>query len=273
MIRFKELFGGSRFAVIGMIHVAALPGTPKYTGSLQQIIDQACKDAEVYASTSVHGVLLENMNDIPYLRPQHITPETVSIMTRVCSEVRKIIPTQIPCGVQILAGANKEAIATAQASNLQFIRAEGFVFSHIADEGFIDGCAGELLRYRKFIDAEDVQIFTDIKKKHSSHSITADVTIEETAHAAEFFLSDGLIVTGVATGQAADEKQVKGVSDASKLPVIIGSGVDIENLQKYLPHANGAIVGTHFKEGGRWINPVSKERVEAFMQKTAALLL
>lgn len=52
------------------------------------------------------------------------------------------------------------------ASNLQFVRCEGFVFSHVADEGIIDGSAGELLRYRKFIDAEDIQIFTDIKKKH-----------------------------------------------------------------------------------------------------------
>lgn len=68
--------------------------------------------------------------------------------------------------LQILAGANHEAIGTALAANLQFIRCEGFVFSHIADEGFMDGCAGELLRYRKLIDAQHIQIFTDIKKKH-----------------------------------------------------------------------------------------------------------
>lgn len=49
---------------------------------------------------------------------------------------------------------------------LDFIRAEGFVFSHVADEGFLDACAGDLLRYRKQIGADHVQIFTDIKKKH-----------------------------------------------------------------------------------------------------------
>lgn len=67
---------------------------------------------------------------------------------------------------QILAGCNKEAIAVAKAANFQFIRAEGFVFSHIADEGFTDACAGTLLRYRKQIDADDILIFADIKKKH-----------------------------------------------------------------------------------------------------------
>lgn len=68
--------------------------------------------------------------------------------------------------LQILAAANQEAIAVAQASNFQFIRAEGYVFGHVADEGYIDACAGKLLRYRKLIGAQDICIFTDIKKKH-----------------------------------------------------------------------------------------------------------
>lgn len=49
---------------------------------------------------------------------------------------------------------------------LDFIRAEGFVFSHVADEGLLNACAGDLLRYRKLIGADHVRIFTDIKKKH-----------------------------------------------------------------------------------------------------------
>ena len=40
------------------------------------------------------------------------------------------------------------------------------MFSHIGDEGFVNSCAGELLRYRKYIGAEHVKIFTDVKKKH-----------------------------------------------------------------------------------------------------------
>jgi len=64
-------------------------------------------------------------------------------------------------------GANKDALAVAMASGAQFIRAEGFVFSHVADEGWMDSCAAELLRYRRAIGAEDILVFTDIKKKHS----------------------------------------------------------------------------------------------------------
>lgn len=133
------------------------------------------------------------MHDIPYV--QAVGPETVATMSRLSCEVKQILP-KTPCGIQILASANKQALAVAKASNLQFIRAEGYVFAHVADEGFTDACAGDILRYRKQIDADDVLVLTDLKKKHSSHSITSDVSLLETVHAAEFFLSDGVIVTG-----------------------------------------------------------------------------
>lgn len=135
------------------------------------------------------------MHDVPYVQNEKIGWEVMTAMTRLCHEVKTIVK-RTPCGVQILAGGNKQALAVAKAANLQFIRAEGFVFSHVADEGFTDACAGDILRYRKQIDAEDVLVFTDIKKKHSSHAITNDVSLIETAHAAEFFLTDGNILTG-----------------------------------------------------------------------------
>lgn len=62
--------------------------------------------------------------------------------------------------------ANKESLSVAHSSGAGFIRAEGFVFSHIGDEGWMDSCAGDLLRYRKLIGADDVLIWTDVKKKH-----------------------------------------------------------------------------------------------------------
>lgn len=108
--------------------------------------------------------MIENMHDTPYLN-QDVGPEITAAMTAVCSEVKRTVPN-IPCGIQILAGANKEALAVAKACGLDFIRAEGFVFSHVADEGIMNSCAGELLRYRKSISADNVLVFTDIKKKH-----------------------------------------------------------------------------------------------------------
>lgn len=141
------------------------------------------------------AVLVENMHDVPYVQNEKIGVEIIAAMTRLCTEVKRISP-KTPCGVQLLASGNCQALAIAKASNLQFIRSEGFIFSHIADEGFTDACAGQLLRYRKQIDSDDILIFTDLKKKHSSHAITADVSLLETVKAAEFFLTDGIILTG-----------------------------------------------------------------------------
>ena len=54
----------------------------------------------------------------------------------------------------------------AHSTGADFIRVEGYVFAHIADEGLIESCAGDLLRYRRNIGADNVLIWTDIKKKH-----------------------------------------------------------------------------------------------------------
>lgn len=107
------------------------------------------------------------MNDIPYVQANHLKPETTATMSGVCSAIkRQLHGCDMPCGVQVLAGGNEEAIAIAQACGFHYIRAEGFVFAHVADEGFTDAVAGQLLRYRKNIGAEDILVFTDIKKKH-----------------------------------------------------------------------------------------------------------
>jgi len=187
------------------------------------------------------------------------------MMSVIGYEVKNV--ANLPCGIQILAGANNEALGAANSAGLDFIRAEGFVFAHVADEGLMESDAGKLMRYRKQIDAEAILIFTDVKKKHSSHSITSDVDIVETATAAEFFISDGVIVTGSTTGKEADLNEVKEVSKAVSIPVIIGSGITFDNIEKYFPIADAFIIGSHFKKDGSWKNEVDGDRVKTFMQK------
>lgn len=128
------------------------------------ILFLALKEYDSLFLFSKDAIMVENMHDIPYLNRQ-VGPEIVASMSVVCNEVKKEA-NDLPCGIQILAGANKEALAVAKAAGLQFIRGEGFVFSHIADEGTMNSDAGELLRYRKQIEADDILVFTDIKKKH-----------------------------------------------------------------------------------------------------------
>ncbi|MDM8527359.1 BtpA/SgcQ family protein [Anaerolineales bacterium HSG24] len=254
--------------IIGMIHVDALPGTPKSKFGLPEIIARAKAEALLYKQAGVDMLAIENMHDVPYCN-QTVGPEIVAAMTVVGYEVKNV--TGLPCGIQILAGANVEALGVAHAAGLDFIRAEGFVFSHVADEGLIDGQAAKILRYRKQIGADDILVLTDIKKKHSSHAITADVDIAEMAHAAEFFLSDGVIVTGIATGTSANLDELALVKGKVDIPVLVGSGVTLDNVADYLAVADGLIIGSYFKENGHWTQTVSFERVEAFMNQVYKL--
>jgi len=248
--------------VIAMIHLGALPGTPASALTVGEIERQALLEARRLRAAGVHGLLVENMHDTPYQRG-HVGPEIVAAMATVARAVKQ--STRLPCGVQVLAGANREALAIAHAAGLDFIRVEGFAFAHVADEGLIQSSAAELLRYRRAIGAETIQVWADVKKKHSAHAITADVGIGETAHAVEFMRGDAVIVTGAVTGDAPRRAQVLAVKRQTRLPVFLGSGVTAKNLHQFFKVADGFIVGSAFKQGGHWSHPLDVRRVERFM--------
>jgi membrane complex biogenesis BtpA family protein len=258
---------GVRRALIGMIHLPALPGTPQNELSVDAICEQALESARKLRDAGFHGLMIENMHDRPYLR-RHVGPEIVAAMVAVGREVRRA--AGLPLGVQVLGGANRAALATALGCDADFVRVEGFVFSHVADEGLMHSDAGELLRYRRAIGAAQIRVFADIKKKHAAHAITADIDLVGSAKAAEFFLADGIIVTGSVTGEAADPKEVGAVYQAVRIPTLVGSGVTPDNLSSF-DQAEAFIVGSALKHGGRWSNPLNPRRLEAIIQAFDAL--
>ena len=248
--------------VIAMIHLDALPGAPASRMDLKAIEARALAEAEIFRDAGVHGLLLENMHDTPYLRGG-VGPEIVAAMAIISRRVKET--SKLPCGIQILAGANIEALAVAHAAGLDFIRAEGFAFAHVADEGIIESSAAELLRFRRRIGAEHVQVWADVKKKHSSHAITADISIGETARAVEFMRGDAVIVTGAVTGDAPQISDVGAAKKNCRLPVYLGSGVAAKNLPRFFSAGDGFIVGSEFKEQGDWLRAVDAKRVGNFM--------
>lgn len=253
----QSLFPNSK-PVIGVIHVGALPGTPVSERSVTDLIELAVREAQVYRAGGVDGIIIENMHDAPYRRAA-AGAEIVAAMAVIGRAVK--MESRLPVGVQILAAANIEAMAVAHATDLDFIRAEGFVFAHIADEGLIEASAAELLRYRRMIGAERVQVWADVKKKHSSHAITADISLGETVAAVEFFRGDAVIVTGSTTGEPPRVEDVREAKAHTALPVLLGSGVSADNVADYAM-ADGFIVGSSLKAEGHWANSVELERVE-----------
>lgn len=258
----NSLFSRSK-PVIGVIHVGALPGTPRGERSVAELVGAAREEAKIYRECGVDGIIIENMHDVPYLKGE-VGPEIVAAMTAIGTEVKS--ECGLPVGIQILAGANIEAMAVAHAANLDFIRAEGFAYAHVADEGLIEASAAKLLRYRKMIGAERVQVWTDVKKKHSAHAITADVSLGQTAETVEFMGADCVIVTGSVTGEAPRVADVQEAKQHCHLPVFLGSGISESNIERFCNEADGFIIGSAFKINCLWSNTIDPTRVSSFMR-------
>lgn len=245
--------------LIGMVHLSALPGTPGAVLTPAEIVARAEREAWQLVELGFEGLLVENMGDRPYLR-RSVGPEVTAVMSAACLAVRRAAPN-LPLGVQVLAGANEAALGVALAAGCDFVRAEGYVFSAVADEGLLEeASAGPLLRYRKQIGAEHIAVLADLKKKHSAHAITGDVSLGETARAAEFCGADGVIVTGTATGAPTAQADVAQAAEATSLPVLVGSGTTPENAPLLLPNVAGFIVGSYLKQDGDWRRPLDAER-------------
>jgi membrane complex biogenesis BtpA family protein len=264
----STLFGVPR-SLVGMLHVGPLAGSPLHRRTaldLDDQIDDAVSQAEIYRAAGFHGLVLENMFDRPYLKGR-VGPETVAALAVIGREVRRAVP--LPLGIQVLAAANEEALAVALACGACFVRVEGYVFAHVADEGIVEAVAGPLLRYRAAIAADHIRVFADIKKKHASHALTADLDIAETARAAEFALADGVIVTGAATGRPADPAEVEAVAAAVGIPTLVGSGITADNVAAFAA-ADGLIVGSSVKQRGDWRMPLDPDAARRLADAFAA---
>jgi membrane complex biogenesis BtpA family protein len=241
-----------------MIHFLPLPGSPGWKGSMAELEDRALRDARALKEGGADVIAVENMGDLPYLNGR-VEPETVAAMAVLARAAAR--ESGLPMGVQVLAGANREALGVALAAGLSFLRVEGFAYGHVADEGWIQASAGPLMRARAALGSE-VKVWADVKKKHSSHAATADLDIGEIAKGTVFFGADAVIVTGLSTGRPASLDAVRAVRQAvPETPVVVGSGVEPAQAKDLAALCDAVIVGTWIKEGGDWRNPVERERV------------
>ncbi len=253
MSKASEIFGRDK-ALVGMVHVRALPGTPLAEHTVDELARIAADEARTLHEAGFDSIMIENMHDRPYLWGAH-GPEITAAMTRVGLAVRAV--TDKPIGVQVLAGGQTEALAVALAIGAGYIRVENFVFAEVADEGLIaQATAGELLRYRRAIGADHIKVICDLQKKHAAHAITGDLSLADWAHGAEFFGADGVIVTGPATGAPTDRADLEAVRAATSLPLVVGSGVTSDTAASLLGIADAVIVGSALKQGGAWGEPL-----------------
>jgi uncharacterized protein len=264
----QALFGRPSGVVIGVVHLPALPGSPEYRGEpIDALVDAALGDAGRYARGGVHGLIVENHGDTPFAKPTDLGPETAAVMAVISDRVRREVG--LPLGVNVLANGAHHALAVAQAGGAGFVRVNQWANAYVANEGILEGPAASATRYRAKLHARHVRVFADVHVKHGAHAITADRSLAELTRDLEFFDADAVIVTGQRTGHGADVGELRTVRAATRLPLLVGSGVTEANVGEILSVAGGVIVASALKEDGVWWAPVAEARVRSFMRVVA----
>lgn len=262
----NELFGVEK-PVIGMCHMQAMPGDPKFdvTKGLDWVFKQARADMLALQEGGIDAIMFSNEFSLPYLTK--VESVTVASMAALIGELKREI--NVPYGVNVLWDPSA-SIDLAMATGAQFVR-EIFTGVYASDFGLWNTNVGEVIRHQHEIGAEHVRLLFNIVPEAAVY--LAGRQIADIARSTVFNNQpDALCVSGLTAGAETSAQTLKFVKDAvPETPVFANTGVNIENVTDQLAVADGAVVGTTFKHGGNTWNAVDPKRVKALMQKVKEL--
>ena len=257
----KQIFNTTQ-PIIGVVHLLPLPTSARWGGNLNAVIDRAEQEAVALVSGGVDGIMIENFFDAPFPKSR-VDPAVVSAMTTIVSRLMELVSQ--PIGINVLRNDSLSAMAIASCTGAAFIRVNVLSGVMATDQGLIEGCAHELLRYRRELGS-NVKILADVLVKHAHPLSSSDLTIavKETIDRG---LADAVILSGIATGNApslADLRLAKAA--AGNVPIIVGSGADCDNITSLMQFADGAIVSSSLKRQGKIENSIDPIRVTQFVE-------
>ena len=247
--------------LIGMIHLAALPGSPQYGGDFAAVVDAAVSDAKVLETAGFEGLMIENFGDVPFYADD-VPKATVAAMTHAIGRVGDAV--SLPLGVNVLRNDAAAALAVAASTGAAFIRVNVLSGVMYTDQGPITGRAAEIARMRATL-TPNVAVMADVFVKHAAPppGITIEQAAEELAGRA---LADAVIVSGTSTGRPPTLPLLRKVVGAvPETPIYLGSGVTASSVTRFLSVATGVIAGTSLKKRGVTTNPVDAKKAKAFI--------
>lgn len=257
-----------RPVLIGVVHLEPLVGAPRFAGSMPRVLEAALRDARALAGGGCDALIVENFGDAPFHR-EAVPPETVAAMARALALLRAAYP-RLPLGVNVLRNDARSALGLCAALELDFLRVNVHAGAAVTDQGLVEGAAAQTLRERARLGSS-AALWADAQVKHAT-GLSRESLGECVSDLLERSLADAVIVSGRATGSPPGAERVaEAAAAAGRAPVLIGSGLTLENAPELLAHARGAIVGTALKRGGRLHAPVEAARVRAFAALFARL--
>lgn len=259
-------FLGLRKPIVAMVHFPPLPGAPGYdrAGGMAAVLDHAARDIEALQAGGVDAVMFGNEGDRPYLL--EASPEGLAAMAAAVATLKPLL--RVPFGVNYLWDP-LASVALAVATGAAFAR-EIFTGVYASDMGLWAPRCAAALRLRANLGRPDLALLFNVNAEFAASLDTRP--IEQRARSAVFSsLADVICVSGPMTGQGVEVSDLAKVKAAVDVPVLANTGVRLDTVEAILAHADGCVVGTHFKRGGDTWAPVDPERVARFMEKVRTL--
>ncbi len=262
----KALFHTEK-PIIAMCHLKAMPGDPGYDpqGGMEAVVDSARTNLLALQAGGVDAIMFSNEASLPYLTK--VETITTACMARVITELRPEI--RVPFGVNVLWDP-AASIDLAVATGGQFVR-EIFTGVYASDYGMWNTDCGAVIRHQHAVHGQHVKLLFNIVPESAVYM--AERHIVDIAKSTVFVSKpDALCVSGITAGAEASLDTLRQVKAAVPETVVLANtGVRLSNVDEMLSVADGAIVGTTFKQDGYIWNDVDSDRVKAFMDKVQAL--
>lgn len=248
--------------LVGVLHLPPLPGSPRSRAAVADIARAAATEARILSSAGFDHVVVENFGDAPFFRSD-VPAITIAAMTACALAVRDACP-ELPLGINVLRNDGLAALSIAVAVGAASIRVNVLSGARVTDQGIIEGRAAELLRLRRHLAAETIEIWADVAVKHSAALAERDVA-DETKDLVQRALADAVLVTGAGTGEAVDPERLGVVRTAAgRAPVLVASGATIPSLSELLKLCDGVIVGSALRADGRAGGPIDEAATKRF---------
>ena len=222
--------------IIGVVHLAGLPGSVHFQDSFEETVGRAVDETRTLAAAGFDGVLFQNTGDVP--ASESGDEATVAFMAAAGIELRKA--AQGILGVNVLMNGSKAALAVAKATRADFVRIKINTGVVAASTGLVQADPHEVLSFRNRIGAQDVDMIGDLYDRTAAPvgKFPLEVLGDLAARHADI---GALVVSGYDHADLiARLNHLRG-----KLPksfLVVGGGANIDNLPELLQLSDGIIV-------------------------------
>lgn len=218
--------------VIAALHLpdlAVARGRP-----MQGLRDHVLRNAEVFADAGIPAIMLQDETRAGGAA----SAEAVAVTAVLGRDLKAAFP-QLALGIIVQAHDAAAPFAIAHATGADFVRLKIFVGGAMTAEGQREGLGVAALAARHALRREDIAILADVHDRTCVPA--AGVGHEQAALWAQQLGADAAVLTG---SSAMDTQQRIRAARAAglRIPILVGGGVDRENIVPFLSLANGVIV-------------------------------